>query len=290
MGGTPLIMRMKTAMFNRTVATLGLTALLWLLCTLTIPDPLQAEVYFDTDFESCNVGTGNDFPCEGWDDLGIEAIDHLEITNSMAFSGTKSVKGTWDNINGSSIKPSIYKTFPKSDHIFVRFATRQSPGFQIGSNNLTKMIRFRTDGGYPVFFAMLGAGKFITAVERSYVGGTYSVFSDVTPSQTSWDQVEVEWKLNTPGQSDGLMRMWINGILRIERLNQQFLGPLPTSVDAQRVSVPSTTRFDTAQIYVQSGLGNIYYDRVAVGNTRIGPASAGRDITPPARPTLNPIP
>jgi hypothetical protein len=285
------MMRMKTSRYNRTVATVGLTALLWLLWTLTIPGPVQAAVYFDTDFESCNVGTGNDFPCEGWDDLGIEAIDHLEITNSLAFSGTKSVKGTWDNINGSSIKPSIYKTFPKSDHIFVRFATRQSPGFQIGSNNATKMMRFRTDGGFPVFLAMFYNGMYTIIVEGSYVGGTFiAPSSGITPSQTSWDQVEMEIQLNTPGLSDGLMRMWIKGVLRIERLNQQFRGPLPNTISSQKLLVPSTGRFDTAQIYVQSGLGSIYYDRFAVGNTRIGPASVGGDITPPARPTLDPIP
>ncbi len=99
------MMRMKTAMFNRTVATVGLTALLWLLCTLTIPGPLQAAVYFDSDFETCNVGTGNDFPCEGWDD-GREGENSLrpnhnsiEITNTLALTGSKSVKATFVNTN-----------------------------------------------------------------------------------------------------------------------------------------------------------------------------------------------
>ncbi len=124
-------------------------------------------------------------------------------------------------------------------------------------------------------------------MEGSYVGGTFVLTSGVTPSQTSWDQVEVEWKLNTPGQRDGHMRMWINGTLRIEKLSQEFRGPTPTSINSQGLLVPSTTRFDVAQIYVQSGLGSIYYDRFAVGNTRIGlvTGQTSSDTTPPSIPT-----
>ena len=280
-------MRMWAAKFKMSVATVGLMVLLWLLSSLIIPGPLQAAVYFDSSFETCAVRTGNDFPCEGWTDYATEAVNHLEVTNSLAFSGAKSVKGTWDNVNGSSIMPSIYHFFSKSDHMFVRFATRQSTGFKIGSNNYTKMVRFRTDGGYPVFTVLFGSGKYVLGVEGSYVGGTFIPASSVTPSQTSWDQVEVEVQLNTPGQSNGLMRMWINGTLRIEKLSQQFRGPTSTSINSQGLLVPSTTRFDTAQIYVQSGLGSIYYDRFAVGSTRIGltTGQTSSDTTPPTIPT-----
>lgn len=54
----------------------------------------QATTFFDTSFETCAVGTGNDFPCEGWDDFGKENIigpthNKIEITNALAFSGSK---------------------------------------------------------------------------------------------------------------------------------------------------------------------------------------------------------
>ncbi len=35
----------------------------------------------------------------------------IEITNSLAFSGTKSVKGTWVNVNGGIDNPSILPLF-----------------------------------------------------------------------------------------------------------------------------------------------------------------------------------
>ena len=118
-------MRMKTAIFNRTVATVGLMSLLWLLYTLTIPSPSQAAIFFDTDFETCATGTGNDFPCEGWDDFGQESVGFLRATTTNAFSGSKSVQMTFNNINGSTQQPSIYRILtPQQSHIFARVATR----------------------------------------------------------------------------------------------------------------------------------------------------------------------
>lgn len=282
-------MRKKAVTLNRTVAT----ALLWLLCTLITPDRLRAEVYFDTDFESCNVGTGNDFPCDGWDDGGKEKVvglnhNSIEITNTIAFSGTKSVKATWVNVNGGIDNPSITRYFNDSDHVFMRFATRQGPGFQIGSNNFTKMLRSAGSVGYPTLSLLLGSGKYVFAIEGGYDVGTAVTTTGVAPSSTSWDQVEVEWKLNTPGVSDGLIRVWVHGILRIELLNRELRGPTPTSVGAGGQVAPSTTKINSAQLFIQSGLGSMYFDRFAVGNTHIGlvGASGSSDTTAPD-PVLN---
>jgi hypothetical protein len=304
MGGTPLMMRMKTALFNRTAANMGLIALLWLLCTLTIPDPLQAAVFFDSDFETCNVGTGNDFPCEGWDDFGLEFINapnhnKLEIATDLPFTGSKVVKNTFVNniaIPGFSCaleNPSIYKSFQTSDHIFTRHVMRKSPGFLIGSSNSTKFRRWRANSssGYPVISALMYNNNHILVVEGGYGMGTVLYQGGPPVSSTAWDQVEAEIKMNTPGQSDGILRLWVNGTLYVERLNLQLRGPAPTSVSSQGLLVPSTAAFNVDQIFIQCGQGNIFVDRLAVGNTRIGPIQSGSaDSTPPARPTLNPIP
>jgi hypothetical protein len=287
-------MRMWAAKFKMSAATVGLMALLSLLCTLTIPSPLQATIFFDSNFETCAVGTGNDFPCEGWTDYGQEFINapnhnKIEITNSLAFSGAKSVKGTWVNVNGGIDNPSLYHYFPASDHLFARFATRQSPGFQIASSQSTKMVRFTSSTAlrYPVISVLLYNYKYIIVVEGGWSMGTVNYVGGDTASSTSWDQVELECLLNTPGQANGLLRLWVNGVLRIERLNLQLRGPTPTSINGQGILTGSTYRFDTAQIFVQNGLGNKYYDRFAVGNTRIGLATSqtSSDTTPPNIPT-----
>ncbi|TKB95638.1 MAG: hypothetical protein E8D41_00315 [Nitrospira sp.] len=278
-----------------TVANIGLTALLWLLCTLTIPGPSEAEIFFDSNFESCNVGTGNDFPCEGWDDFGIEKIvapDHnsIEITNSLSFSGSKSVKGTFVNAVGGINNPSIWRNHTSTKHYFFRFATRQSPGFKIATNGHTKMVRFLdTTFGYPIPVLVYRYGTYQIVMEAPYdQADAYLLNSGVVPSQTSWDQVEVELLLNTPGQSNGLIRLWVNGVLRGETLNRQWIGPTPTSKCGNgNNTCPSTWSVKATQIFIQAGLGTIHYDRFAVGNTRIGltTGQTSSDSTPPAIPS-----
>lgn len=280
-------MRIRAVKFKRTAKTLGLMTLLLLIFTLTIPTPSHAGIFFDTSFETCPVGTGADFPCEGWDDFKLESRGHLEVTNSLGFSGTKSVKGTFDSINGNTQQPSISRSWTRVPHIFARFVTRASAGFQICGNLNTKLVRFKDDVGYPLTWISNRYGTYQVLMEGPYdYAGTYILNSGIAPSQTSWDQIEFEYKLNTPGQSDGLMRLWINGVLRIEQLNRAYIGPTPTSRGpAHGLLNPSTYLIRTAQIFVQSGLGSLYYDRFAVGDTRIGPMqSKSADSTPPASP------
>ena len=287
-------MRMWAAKFKMSVANIGLMAPLWLLCSLIIPGPLQAAVFFDSNFETCAVGTGNDFPCQGWNDFGKEFINapnhhKIEITNLRAFTGTKSVKATFVNAVTGIDNPSIYHYFPLSDHIFARFVTIQSPGFVIATNNSTKMVRFTASAGgfYPVISIIMQSQQYVLSVEGSWALGTVTFKGAPTVSSTSWDQVELECKLNTPGVSDGLLRVWVNGVLYIEKLNLQLRGPTPTSVNSQGITTPSTYRIDTSQIFVQAGVGNKWYDRFAVGNTRIGLATGqtSSDTTPPSIPS-----
>jgi hypothetical protein len=293
-------MRMWAAKFKMSVMNIGLMAALWLLCTLTVPGPVQAAVFFDTDFETCAVGTGNDFPCEGWNDSGKEFINEpnhnkIEITNSLDFSGSKSVKTTFVNptvIVGSGIScaldnPTLYKSAPASDHIFTRFAVRRAPDFKMASTNITKLIRWPIKGGYPTISVWMQSLQYIIGVEGGWSMGTVNYVGGGPVSSTAWDQVETEFKYNTPGQSDGLIRLWVNGVLKIERLNLQLRGPTPTSVNSQGLLSPSTSKFTETHIFVQCGLGNMWWDRVAVGDTRIGLATGqtSSDTAPPNIPT-----
>ena len=286
------MMRMKTVMFKRTAVTVGLMTLLWLLCTLTIPGHSHAAIFFDSDFESCTVGTNNDFPCEGWNDDGLANASvnggaGLEVSTTHALSGTKSVKGTFDNTNGSSRMPKVFRDFPERTHVFLRFAARYSPGFQYSTNGYTKMIRIHGVQGSPTTWISTYYGNYIIGMEQPYYAGANVLNSGVRFSTTSWDQIEWEYKLNTPGQANGLMRLWVNGQLRIEQLNKEYIGPTPTSVGPYGILTPSTLKLSKVQIFVQSGFGQIFYDRVAVGDTRIGPAqskSTSADSTPPASP------
>ena len=145
--------------------------------------------------------------------------------------------------------------------------------------------------GYPTLLLVNYHGSYAVVSEGAYdsVAGSDLFYTGVPVSTSVWQQIEFEWKLNDPGQANGLMRLWIDGVLRIERLNRQWVGPLPTSVGINHTYMtPSNLTITTAQIYMQCGLGTMYYDRFAVGDTRIGPIGDAPppDTTPPASPRL----
>lgn len=288
MGGTRLIMHMKTVMFRRTAAPVGLMTLLWLLSTLMILSSSHAAIFFDSDFE---LEGGNDWAANGWNDFGLAPAPgtFMSMTNQQAFTGARSLSLAYDNINGSTQRPSIYRNIPAgTKHIFVRFAFRLDPAFQLSSNGGTKLIRWRATDGYPILWINNKWNSYAFDMEGPYDRtGNWILYCGRVPSRTSWDQVEIEYKLNDPGVSNGLLRMWVNGTLCVESLNHQFIGPTPTSVGLSGLSNPSTSTLLTTQVYLQSGNGKMFYDRLAIGNTRIGPTkstSTSADSTAPASP------
>lgn len=283
-------MSMTTALLKRSAATIGLMSLLWILSTLMIPNSSHAAIFFDDSFETCVVGGGASFPCEGWNDFDQEAAGVIDVVTSPTFSGNKSFRQTLTKATlpvGNVQKPSIYKSFPATDHVFMRWAIRWSVPFQYCQiNDYTKHIRVKVNNGYPVTWIMNYQNTYAVVVEGPYYGGTTLFRTGVPVTSGKWDQVEFEWKLNTPGQADGLLRVWIDGVQRIEVLNREWRGPTTTSVHP---IYGNPTRSDATitntQIYVQCGEGNVWYDRFAVGNTRIGPTqSTLTNSTPPASP------
>ena len=298
-------MRMTTARFERSAATVGMMSLLWILGSLIAPSSSRAAIFFDTDFETCATETGNDFPCEGWDDFGQERTgippniqSGVAVVQSSvaAFSGIKGFRGIHDGKGtpgvegGNTRKPSIYRrTPPNSKHIFARWVFREAPGFEYCAiNNNTKLVRF-TGNGNPKVWVVNSAGFYIVTVEAPYdaTGTTDIYYTGVRVSTSAWQQLEFEWKLNTPGQYNGHLRLWIDGVLRVEKLNRAWVGPTLTSVGINHhYTTPSNLDLDTMQIYMQCGLGTMYYDRVAMGDTRIGllPSQPSGDSRPPASP------
>jgi hypothetical protein len=285
---------------SRLIAALCLSlGLLWAL-------PVQAATFFDTDFESCAASPGNDWPCESWNDFNNETIcttNRLQVTTEQAFSGSKAVKLTYNNVNGSTCQPSIVHSFTASRHIFYRAAMRQQAGFQYGSNGGSKRVRFRPAntagnptslGPYPIFWLYNYFGNYAINIESPYdakPGGFWIIGSAPTPS--AWDQVEMEILINDPGQANGLVRLWVNNTVRAESLGRQWVGPAQSSTGPGGLWHPSDWFSQNAEVFLQSGNGTLYYDRIAVGNTRIGligstlPPSDTTAPSPPTNVTVN---
>ena len=285
-------MCIRAARFKMTIVTLCQMALLLLMFTLTIPVPSHAATFFDTDFEL--GGSVCDWADNGWNDFGQAFCSGpMTISTDRAFSGTHALRlvfVTLDNTNSVTVTPSIYRSLGDQRHVFMRFAHYLASNFQISTTGHTKLIRLQSNlNSYPRLWTMYRHGTYQFCMEGPYdfEGTTECIDSGVAPNEGNWEQIEVEWQLNTPGQSNGLIRMWINGTLRIERLNRAYVGPAPTSRGLTHGLLNSSDyRIQSSQVYLQSGLGNMYYDRIAIGDTRIGIVGSQpvNDATPPAAP------
>jgi len=286
----------------------GIQLLLALL--LLVPSLARAETYWDTDFE---VGGASDFIDNGWTDF---AGDGFTMCNTWAKTGSRSVCMVF---NGSPSSPggSIYKDIPAaSDFVFGRINIRHAVGFCCSTNTQSKILNWQgTTSQYPrLWLYLLGLcngvdqaactangssnnPQYVFIMEGIYLGtatqgctgiGTMTCYSGaLATTGTFGDDVEWEYRLNTPGQSNGILRLWVNGVLRINKTDGQFRGPTPTSISTGGQANYSTTQLLQTQIYLQSGVGTRFIDRYAAGSTRIGAVGdlAPSDTTAPTIPT-----
>ncbi len=95
--------------------------------------------------------------------------------------------------------------------------------------------------------------------------------SSITLADNRWYCIETHEKMNTPGLPDGIAEAWVDGVKVA----------MKTDVIWQRAG--STLQWTEFSIFRQIGIGNIWWDRFAAGDTRIGCLGA-TDTTPPAPP------
>lgn len=99
----------------------------------------------------------------------------------------------------------------------------------------------------------------------------------------TWFALEVQITLNTPGTNNGILRIWINDVLRGEYLNRTFLGPSTANPGGNS----SLARMNFVRFFAQHGVGTRYIDDFVVADSRIfaGSSPPPIDTTAPAQPT-----
>jgi hypothetical protein len=162
-------------------------------------------------------------------------------------------------------------------NLWTRYYVRFSPGFTIGDSE-TKLMLTGTSGIYSTWWNLKFGGNTLNAeVQNVPVGYTSNNFaSSGVPIDGSWVCIETHEQMNTPGVANGMLEAWINGQLVLSKSNMAYRGSGDNSV------------FQYKRIYRQVGRGSIWFDRVAVGDSRIGcsgaTAAPASDTTPPAAP------
>lgn len=243
-----------------------------LLMGLGLALPVQAAVFWDDELEAGNTGYG--LP-------GGFSPPAMVFDTAVKFSGNGSLRYDFnancypDSSAQSNCGGFTDRTFPGTANFYRRFYIRLSQGFTV-SDVFTKLLRSDTTGPNSNWWTLGCCGQLKLIVGNQNVpsiGSTMNNYTSYTMPTNQWVCVETYEKLNTPGVADGVQQAWADGVQILNTTNVQYRMAGDNSL------------FNNNRLYRQTGLGSIWFDRIAVGDTRIGCLGAGTgDTTAPAPP------
>ena len=159
----------------------------------------------------------------------------------------------------------------KVEEVYLSFFVKFNQGytFTSGPSNDTKLAIINlTDGissqrRYQVYIYINAAGEYV--VDHSYIGSwqffglaqNQGAVEKAVPGQ--WGKLKLYVKLNTPGQNDGIVQLWVNNLLTLDHSNVNIREN--TSYGMGRLILSSYT---TRQ---NSGNGYLYHDKWVLSDT-----------------------
>lgn len=256
-----------------------------LLCLLLLPSLAHATVDWDEGFEyatnaAMDLVWGSSCP-------GNDVI--LFPSTERAHSGAKSLKEIFRGHQG--ITPGYQSCWkdrnlnaPTTSTLYSRFWFYLPSSFVLDAT-VTKMTlhpAYAGDSYTSMWWTMLwGNPQLEVGVQKSWsppsLGDqTENIYGGTIP-RDQWVCIETRLTYATPGQQNGIVQAWIDGVQNINRSNVWMDQTGQQSV------------FRAVRLYVQDGVGNIYYDDYAVSrDARIGCGSTPpppTDTTSPSAPS-----
>lgn len=165
----------------------------------------------------------------------------MSVSTTDAFNGSHSLQQTYQigQVGAGCVIKYRVAGFP--DHVFMRWSHKFETGFQ-GFPPKMARIRYRDRSTWSSPMAIhcwidtsteyggtvnldVNAEDSTQANSTGWLAVARSGFSFADPQNIGrWICFEMEVKLNTPGQTDGLYRLWIDDVLSVERLNVDLRG------------------------------------------------------------------
>jgi hypothetical protein len=165
----------------------------------------------------------------------------MTVTSTQATDGTRSAQSVM--IAGQTTDN--YKEYVFGDHprvggspvttaqgMWLSFDSKFDSGFQFASGaNVHKIaiVNFEDSNGYRRYQLILNVyvpnglyffEHLVWNADRSFGGSrpglSQNVGTQVPVRFGQWDKFKIFIKPNTPGRADGVVRMWINGVLKLE--------------------------------------------------------------------------
>ncbi len=208
----------------------------------------------------------------------------LFVTTADAFTGAHALEQHYDQdqVDAGWICKVNNAGFP--DHIFVRWYHKFEEGFD---GFPPKMARIRSRQRYGNWQSMFAVHFWIEdgeAVADVYARNSSQAnssgwlpiarsgfFFDAPENAGRWIRLEMEVKLNTPGQSDGLYRFWADDEMIVERTGVDLRGDTQDKIN----EVMLDTYWNGGSPKAQSR----YYDDFVIATERIGPDAPSADNT-----------
>lgn len=276
--------------------------LLFFLCLIILGGILchpsaNASIYWDDDFEIPLAQSGKWVYLQGACS-GTQCPYLVDISNDAHFSGTQSLRLNYGSIQGDDThNVGIVRTVPQTDPtLFTRFYYR-TKAFTYSPSPVVTTHFYQEDLGTGVVH-LPDSGAMGIAVQTSEdcyfkIAGVVTLTQDCyanwiafpkTPAirlqDDTWYCIETETTMNSLGMNNAVLRLWVDGVLTVEYTNFRLRGMLPNGPNGNS----SLSGFNAIHIYKQTGTGLMYFDRFAVGDTRIGCLTLGKDITAPVAP------
>lgn len=242
----------------------------------------HAVVFWDDELEA-----GTPFGVNYAIGTGAMAYD-----TSVKFSGSGSIRLNYPpeceplTVGNVGCGGSASRTVPLTDTLYRRAYFRMSgtgPNrsasglFETSVLTFTKILRTTSNGINKLWWMIgcCGSKRFMITLENTPPGGATNFFSSATLADNRWYCIETHEKLNTPGVANGIAQAWIDGaqVLNVTNVKYREAG--------------NNNLWDAVAVFRQTGRGNIWWDRYATGNTRIGCSGSipQGDTTPPTTPS-----
>lgn len=238
----------------------------------------HAAIFWDDEMEAGNTGF-------------LLSATAMSYDTAVKFSGSGSFRLNYPSACQTSTTQnqcggSAGRAIPHTDDLYRRAYFRMSGTGPNPTNSgvfetalaFTKMLNTESTGISRDWWVMgCCRGKtFLAGLENvPSAGRTTNVYSSITLADNRWYCIETREKMNTPGVANGIAEAWVDNV------------KVMTKTDVMFRSAGNTNNWDRVGIFRQIGAGNIWWDRYATGNSRIGCSGSNPqgDTTPPNIPS-----